>query len=138
MTTLTNPILSSTNPQHQAIVLFAHGSRNPAWRAPFERIALQVAAQTDVSVELAFLELMQPSLTEVLQNLAKAGKQSVSIVPLFFGLGNHVANDLTDIVRSFSADYPKLKIHIAAPLGESDMMIQAMSDYAVQSISNNA
>jgi lipopolysaccharide export system permease protein len=47
----------------QAIVLFAHGARDPRWAEPFEAVAARVrAAAPGCPVVLAFLELMTPSL----------------------------------------------------------------------------
>ena len=114
-----------------ALVLFAHGSRNAAWRAPFEAIAAKVRASTDVRVELAFLELMQPTLPDVLRGLADDGVRHISIVPLFFGLGNHVAHDLGELTDAFLREYPQVKITTAAPLGESDVVLDAMAGYAL-------
>lgn len=117
-----------------ALVLFAHGSRNQAWRAPFERIAQKVAAQTHCVVELAFLELMEPSLPQVLQAMAQQNVQKIVVVPLFFGMGNHVANDLTALVEAFTHQYPLVQVDIKAPLGESDVVLNAMADYAAHSL----
>ena len=123
-----------SNSTTTALVLFAHGSRNPAWRAPFEQIAKKVAAQTHHVVELAFLELMEPSLPQVLQAMAQQNTQKIVIVPLFFGLGNHVANDLTALVDAFTRQYPLIQVDIKAPLGESDVVLNAMADYATQNL----
>ena len=46
-----------------AIILFAHGARDPEWAAPFVIIRRQLqAARPDAQVELAFLELRTPWL----------------------------------------------------------------------------
>ena len=114
-----------------ALILFAHGSRNLAWRAPFERIATEVTAQTDARVELAFLELMSPTLPEVFERLAQEGVSHISIVPLFFGLGNHVSRDLQELIAMFIDAHPQIQIQVAPPLGESDAVLQVMADYAL-------
>jgi sirohydrochlorin cobaltochelatase len=123
-----------SNSTTTSLVLFAHGSRNKAWRAPFEQIAKKVAAQTHCVVELAFLELMEPSLPQILQAMAQQNTQKIVIVPLFFGLGNHVANDLTALVDAFTRQHPSVQVDIKAPLGESDVVLNAMADYATQSL----
>ncbi|TMH04580.1 MAG: cobalamin biosynthesis protein CbiX, partial [Betaproteobacteria bacterium] len=47
----------------KGLLLIAHGARNPDWAAPFHDMAERVrAAQPGVPVELAFLELMSPTL----------------------------------------------------------------------------
>ena len=52
---------------HHGIVLFAHGSRDPLWRAPIEAVrqhleAQHPPAQQPTSVRCAYLELCTPSL----------------------------------------------------------------------------
>ena len=43
--------------KNQALVLFAHGARDPRWAIPFERLAERARTKRpDVSVSLAFLE----------------------------------------------------------------------------------
>jgi sirohydrochlorin cobaltochelatase len=49
-----------------ALILFAHGARDPEWALPFEKIRALVSSQRpDLVVELAYLELMTPRLAEV-------------------------------------------------------------------------
>ena len=54
--------------------LVAHGARDPRWAEPFVRIQTAIRARRPgLAVELAFLELMQPSLTAVISALVSAG-----------------------------------------------------------------
>lgn len=54
----------------RAIIFFGHGARDERWREPFDRLAALWQAQNpDTPVELAFLELMQPSLSGAVQKL---------------------------------------------------------------------
>lgn len=115
-----------------ALILFAHGSRNSAWKEPFERIAQTVREQSTARVELAFLELMTPTLPDVMQQLTNDDVQQFTIVPLFFGLGNHVSRDLQDLVHAFTSEHPRVKIHVSPPLGESAAVLQAMAHYAME------
>ncbi|HEX8883715.1 MAG TPA: CbiX/SirB N-terminal domain-containing protein, partial [Noviherbaspirillum sp.] len=57
-----------------ALILFAHGARDPRWAAPFEKLRDIARAQLpDTDVSLAFLELMTPRLPEVVARLAGEG-----------------------------------------------------------------
>ena len=48
-----------------AVVLFAHGSRDPLWRGPIDAVAQEILRQSpQATVRCAFLELMSPSLAE--------------------------------------------------------------------------
>lgn len=106
----------------EGIVLFAHGSRDPAWALPFEKIARLVSEKGSL-VRLAYLEIMRPSLDEVLAELA--GKvDAIRIVPLFLGYGGHLRKDLPDLV---AAANPKVRVTIDPPVGEQPQVIEAIA-----------
>ncbi len=116
----------------RAIILFAHGSSNPTWREPFDAIADQVRAQAqDAKVELAFLEIMSPNVHEVVRDCAEQGIHHIRIVPLFFGVGKHVAEDLQGLVEAIRAEFVEIAIEIAPAVGQSEMVREAMANYAV-------
>ena len=107
------------------LVLFAHGSRDPDWAQPFERILSAVTrARPDCAVRLAYLEHMTPSLPDALAQLQAGGVRSVSVVPLFFGLGGHLKEDLPRLVAEAPRD---LKVRIAPPIGEQEAVIEAIA-----------
>jgi sirohydrochlorin cobaltochelatase len=110
----------------RGIVLFAHGSRDPAWARPFEEIAARVAKK--FPVRLAYLELMRPTLAEAVASLASAGAQSIRVVPLFLGPGAHVSEDLPRLVSSAQAAHPRIAIAVGKPLGEQPEVIAALAD----------
>lgn len=114
------------------IVLFAHGSRDPAWRVPLQAIAEQVQIQHGGPCRLAFLEFMQPDLPTALAELAAAGCQSLRVMPLFWAAGRHVNRDLTAIVASFAEQHPGLQLSIAKPLGDDTLVRAAIAQWAVR------
>lgn len=119
------------NTSDQAIVLFAHGSRQSSWRQPFDNIAQQLSAQhPDAQVELAFLEFMSPTLTESLNRMAEQGVRHATVVPLFFGVGNHVARDLDELILDFSIAHPNVQLTVAPAVGQSPVVLDAMTQYA--------
>ena len=66
----------------EALVLFAHGARDPRWAEPFRRLqAITQSRMPGVDVELAFLELMEPRLPELVFSLASGGCTAVTVVP---------------------------------------------------------
>src|ERR1700710_496626 len=57
----------------RALILFAHGARDPAWMAPFLRLqTLLQTQQPGLTVKLAFLELMTPDLPQLIATLRLA------------------------------------------------------------------
>ena len=109
----------------RGIVLVAHGSRDPQWARPFENIATLLAKEHLVSV--AYLELMRPTLAEAVAAFAAAGVKSIRVVPLFFGHGGHVGEDLPRLVSELAAAHRDLKLVLEKPIGEQPQVIAAIA-----------
>jgi sirohydrochlorin cobaltochelatase len=107
----------------EALVLFAHGSRDPEWAKPFEKIRDEVSRR-GFDVRLAFLERMRPSLAEALGELDAQGVERIRVVPLFLGYGGHLKQDLPALV---AAAKPKAQVTIDAPVGEEPEVIGAIA-----------
>ncbi len=123
---------TQTTPPTRAIILFAHGSSSATWREPFDAIAEQVRAQAhDARVELAFLEIMSPKVNEVVRDCAEQGIRHIRIVPLFFGVGKHIAEDLQDLVEAMRNEFAEIQIEIASAVGQSEYVQEAMARHAV-------
>jgi sirohydrochlorin cobaltochelatase len=112
----------------RALVLFAHGARDPRWAEPFEAVAARVRpAAPGVPVVLAFLELMQPSLAEAVAALVAKGATRVDVVPLFLGTGGHLRQDLPPLVEALRVAHPGVAIGLHAAIGEHPAVIDAMA-----------
>lgn len=113
---------------NEAIILFAHGSRDPQWAAPLHALREQLAAQRPQSfVALAFLELMQPDLQSAVQAAARSGAKSVLIAPLFLAMGAHLKKDLPLLVEAAGRAHPDLSIRVLPPIGESDELLRGIA-----------
>ena len=118
-----------------ALILFAHGARDPRWAAPFERLQQIAQAQLpDVTVRLAFLELMNPRLPETVAELVGAGCTEITVVPVFLGQGGHVLRDLPVIVEQLHADHPQLQIKVAQAVGENPAVLGAIASYCIGTV----
>ena len=110
------------------IVLFAHGSRDPGWAAPFERLAARVRERRrEADVAIAYLELMPPTLEEAVAALVGRGARDVTVVPVFLAPGGHVRRDLPLMVDALRARHPGLAFRVLPTLGEADALIDAMA-----------
>lgn len=113
-----------------AIVLFAHGARDPEWPKPVRAVAQLLRLQfPDKLVEVAFLEFIHPTLPEAIQKMFsdKAGIDSVTIVPFFIAQGSHLRTELPEIVDKLRADHPEKQFMLLPPIGESTEMQQSMA-----------
>ncbi|MDD5297880.1 MAG: CbiX/SirB N-terminal domain-containing protein [Rhodocyclaceae bacterium] len=119
----------------EAILVFAHGARDPAWAEPLERIcALVRQRRPEVRVELAFLELMQPLIGEALDRMAGAGFARITIVPAFMAPGGHIRKDLPELVAAARVRHPGLEVRVTAAIGQSEGVISAIADFAISAL----
>ena len=123
----------------QAIILFAHGARDPRWAAPFEAVATRVrAARPGLPVRLAFLELMPPDLPGAGAALAAAGCDAVTVLPLFLGAGGHVRRDLPLLLAGLRAAHPQVAWSLQPPVGEWPSVADAMAQAALAGLAGLA
>jgi sirohydrochlorin cobaltochelatase len=109
----------------EGLVLFAHGSREPRWAKPFEDLAARLSAE--FLVELAYLEVMKPTLSEAVASLADAGAKSVRIFPVFLAAGGHIRQDLPKLVAQARERHPALRIVLEKTIGEEPQVMEAIA-----------
>ncbi len=118
--------------ERKALVLFAHGARNPDWSQPIEGIrAAMLARDPAARIELGFLEFLSPSLPEAIDTLAGEGHASIVIVPIFMAHSGHTKRDLPDLLAAARARHPGLSLGVATPIGETPQVVEAIAGYAL-------
>lgn len=111
-----------------ALILFAHGARDPEWAAPMRRV--QAAIQASLpgqSVALAFLEFMAPTLSDCVAQQIAAGARRVVIVPMFIAQGGHLKKEVPLLLADLRSTYPQVEFSLSGPIGEQERVIQAMA-----------
>ena len=122
------------NAKSSALVLFAHGARDAQWSDPFRAIRQAViAARPDLTVELEFLEQMQPPLDDCIAQLVESGHNRITVAPLFLAQGGHLKKDLPRLLRDLGAKHPAAKIDVLPPIGEVTELLNAISEWLVNS-----
>ncbi len=126
-----------------AIILFAHGSRDPLWRAPLESVASAIAAKhPHIPVRCAYLELCAPDLATVTTEIIAAcaefqcasgqnGALHLRIVPMFLGMGVHARKDLPELVAGLRVEHPSVNFEVVAPIGEDARVTTLLAKMAV-------
>jgi len=105
-------------------VLIAHGSRDPEWSRPFERLAAALEKKLPAAaVALAYLE-HGPSLEEAFAALVAKGAGSIRVVPVFLGAGGHVKEDIPRLV---AAAKPAVPVTVDPAIGEQASAIEAIA-----------
>ena len=112
-----------------ALILLAHGSRDPLWRAPFEQIATQIRSQRDdVQVRTAYMELCEPRAETVVVELLTLGVQHITIAPLFLGMGAHTREDLPELLQTLQTAHPQVRFEVLPTLGENSALLALISE----------
>lgn len=107
------------------LVLAAHGTRDPAGVVEVDRMADALRERLpDVPVRVAYADVRQPDLTEV---LSAATGPSV-VVPAFLASGYHVRVDLPAQITASGRD----DVVLTTPLGPDPGLVTAVHERLVQ------
>ena len=112
-------------------ILFAHGSRDPQWREPFEDILKKMQTLSTVPTSLAFLECMTPTLEQAIDDMVGAGVKQITVVPVFLAVGSHVRKDLPILLEAARLKHPDLRLQASAAIGEQPAIQEAIAAFAL-------
>ena len=116
----------------RAIVLFAHGSRDPLWHRPIQAVADAIALRAPATpVACAYLELSTPDLHAACAGLIGQGANALSIVPMFLGVGKHAREDLPALMTQMRQHWPDVDFQLQAAVGENPRLIALLADIAL-------
>jgi sirohydrochlorin cobaltochelatase len=111
-----------------AIVLFAHGSRDPAWQRPMLAVAQRIRDLCPHAwVACAYLELTEPSLPQAVAQAVQAGHVHIRVVPMFLGVGKHVREDLPLLMAQLQAQHPDVQFDLQAAVGEQAAVLDTLA-----------
>jgi sirohydrochlorin cobaltochelatase len=114
-----------------AIILFAHGSRDPAWQRPMLAVAERIRNCTPSAwVGCAYLELTQPNLPQAVAQAAELGHTHIRILPMFLGVGKHVREDLPGLMAQLRQNHPHVHFDLQPAVGEQNAVLDALAQAA--------
>ncbi len=110
------------------LILAAHGTRRPGGVAMIGDLAARVSGLLDRRVQVAFVDVLGPSPSEVLSQAAAGGRPAV-VVPAFLSRGYHVRTDLPAHVAA--SGHPH--VTLAPALGPSGEIARIVADQLAKS-----
>ncbi|AAS06255.1 sirohydrochlorin chelatase [Mycobacterium avium subsp. paratuberculosis] len=110
-----------------ALILVAHGTRRPGGVAMIEGLAAQVSTLVGGRVEVAFVDVVGPTPSEVLAAARAAGRPAI-VVPAFLSRGYHVRADLPAHVAL--SGHPNVTVTPA--LGPSGQIARIVGDQLLE------
>jgi sirohydrochlorin cobaltochelatase len=115
----------------KAIVLFAHGSRDPLWHLPMVAVKERIAhSHPDALVACAYLELSTPDLATAVASFSSQGVTDIRVVPMFLGVGKHVRHDLPLMMDELKNQYPDIHFECMQAVGEHPELLDLLAKIA--------
>ena len=115
------------------LILIAHGSHDPRWRAPMERLADTLRSDLGADrVRLAFMECTPPTLMDAATEAAAIGAARSRVLPLFLAGGGHVDHDIPPLVEEVRARFPDINVELLPPIGEHPRFVELMRALAAE------
>jgi sirohydrochlorin ferrochelatase len=123
----TRQVFSATVGHQPALVAVAHGSRDPRHAQTVAELGAAVRGRrVGLQVEIAYLDLSEPRLPDMLRRLEAAGVRQATTVPLLLAPAYHAKTDLPRALRRARQDHPRLEVTAARALGPSPVLVTAL------------
>ena len=113
-----------------ALLLIAHGSRQPEANADLHYLVEQLHHRGHVVVEASFLELAEPNIEEGGARCVARGAGRVVLLPYFLSAGVHVRRDLTAARDRLATRFPGVEFRLAEPLGRHPLLLDVVEERA--------
>jgi sirohydrochlorin ferrochelatase len=112
----------STEPR-TAVLLIAHGSRNPAANQELHDLAARIAPRiTHEFTVPCFLELAEPDIATAGDHCVSLGANRVLMVPYFLSSGVHVADDLAEARDELASRHSHVEFRLGPALGPHHLL----------------
>lgn len=105
-------------------ILLAHGSSDSQWCQTFEKLATPTLDAVPNSV-IAYMELSQPSLEEIVAESVSRGYRRFVVLPLFLAAGRHLRKDVPRMIAALEEQH-RVVISLAPPIGENPHLGRAI------------
>ena len=115
------------------LIILAHGSRREESNLEIISLTKKVKKMAGTEydlVEHAYLELIEPSLPQTIDNSINHGASKVTILPYFLNSGNHVKRDIPQIIKTAEGKYPDCIFKICTCIGMIEDMPKLILEQA--------
>lgn len=115
----------------KALILFAHGARDPEWARPVQAVARRLQKQNpDQVIAIAFLEFMTPTLPDAVAAIVDRMPDhpvEIDILPFFIAQGGHLRQEVPVMLAQIERQHPNLQLRLLPALGELPAVQDAMA-----------
>jgi sirohydrochlorin ferrochelatase len=115
--------------EKSAALLIAHGSRRPEANRDLVELAYAVRGRTHYPiVEIAYLEVTEPTIPQGARRCVEQGATRVSLLPYFLSAGAHVVEDLDRIRADLALEFPAVQFILCQALSMHPLLIEIVVD----------
>jgi len=115
------------------LVMIAHGSNNPHWRAAAEKLVESLRAELgEDTVRLAYLAHTLPTLMDVAADAVCSGVKRIRVLPLFLTGQGHVDRDLRPLVDRVRKAHEAIEVELLPPIGQHPLFRELLGKIAVE------
>ena len=112
-----------------AALLIAHGSRRPEATRDRVDLAFAIRGRTHYPiVEIAYLELAEPTIPQGARRCVEHGATRVSMLPYFLSAGAHVVEDLERFRADLALEFASVQFVLCQPLSLHPLLIEIVVD----------
>ncbi|WP_415543429.1 precorrin-8X methylmutase [Deinococcus deserti] len=116
-----------------AVVLAAHGSRDPASQAQFEQLVAEVKAlDPGRIITHGFLEFNTPTLDEAARSAVAAGARNIVMVPGVLLAATHAKNDLPSELNALRREFPDVTFHYGAAMDLHPLLLEVCRERLIE------
>jgi sirohydrochlorin ferrochelatase len=116
-------------PHDLGIILVDHGSKRVEANQLLEDVAQLFRGTTGARiVEIAHMELTEPTIAQAFARCAAQGAKRVVVHPYFLAPGRHSTSDIPRLVADAAAVCPGVAYTVTAPLGLDPRMTDIIRD----------
>ncbi len=119
--------------ERKAIILFGHGSRDPLLAPPDRgggRPAGSAAACVAGALRLPGAGPARPACAAA--PTGRAGRNRVTVVPMFLGTGKHAREDLPRWSQALRRAHPQVRLQLAAARGRRSAVLDLLAKIALE------
>ena len=114
------------------LILVAHGSYDPRWRASVEKLTESLQGELGPDkVQLAYMDCTPPTLEDVVSSAVHTQVNSIRVLPLFVTDEGHVDRDIRPVVEQLRRDHESARVELLPAVGQHPLFRELLARIAV-------
>ncbi|MGX8796456.1 sirohydrochlorin chelatase [Fusibacter sp. JL298sf-3] len=111
----------------EALLIVAHGSKVAETDEIMKDYSKALSAKRpELQFSYCYLQLMNPDIHTAVKDLYNSGVRKLKVFPFFIFNGNHIREDIPEVLEEIQSQYPDLEMTFLANIGFDDKMVDLM------------